>query len=262
LGILLLEMAVLKRIIPELDKGTQNKAENCGFDDRISEQKQYSGLFRHVSVQFLIILLLMGTTAAGVQSVSSRNRFPMQKSFSTFPDSVGIWSGKKQCLEKMYLDALELNDYLLSDYRNSRGEVVNAYVAYSDFQSKGKASHSPATCLPGSGWELKEPVKIAVTDGSGRTVTINRTLMVMGSERRLVYYWFDQRGRTLTDLYQIKLFNVVDSITLNRTDGALIRLITPLTANESPEVAEVRLEDFFRQFNPELSHFLPASARL
>ena len=263
LGILLLEMAVLKRIIPELDKGTQNKAEkNASPDARIPEQKHYSGLFRHVSVQFLIILLLMGTTAAGVQSVSTRNRIPMQKSFSAFPESVGSWSGKKQSLEKMYLDVLELNDYLLTDYRNSRGEVVNAYVAYSDFQSKGKASHSPATCLPGSGWELKEPVKIAVTDGSGRTVTINRSMMVMGNERRLVYYWFDQRGRMLTDLYQIKLFNVVDSITLNRTDGALIRLITPLTANESPEVAEVRLEDFFRHFNPELSHFLPASARL
>ena len=263
LGILLLEMAVLKRLIPELHKNEQNKAENSEIPDvHIPEQKHYSGLFRHVSVQFLIILLLMGTTAAGVQSVSTRNRIPMQKPFVAFPDSVGSWNGKKQNLEKMYLDALELNDYLLSDFSNSRGEVVNAYVAYSDFQSKGKSSHSPATCLPGSGWELKEPVKISVTDAGGRAITINRTTMVMGNERRLIYYWFDQRGRILTDLYQIKLFNVIDSITLNRTDGALIRLITPLTANESPEVAEVRLKDFFTQFYPILHSFLPTSARL
>jgi EpsI family protein len=213
-------------------------------------------------VQFLIILLLMGTTAAGVQSVSTRNRIPMQKPFVAFPDSVGSWNGKKQNLEKMYLDALELNDYLLSDFRNSRGDVVNAYVAYSDFQSKGKASHSPATCLPGSGWELKEPVKISVTDSSGRAITINRTMMVMGNERRLVYYWFDQRGRILTDLYQIKLFNIVDSIALNRTDGSLIRLITPLAENESPHVAEARLKDFFTQFNPILHSYLPTGTRL
>jgi exosortase D (VPLPA-CTERM-specific) len=263
LGILLLEMAVLKRVIPQLHNNAQKKEKNSESPDaHIPEHKRYSGLFRHVSVQFLIILLLMGTTAAGVQSVSTRNRISMQKSFVAFPDSVGSWNGKKQNLEKMYLDALELNDYLLADFRNSRGEVVNAYVAYSDFQSKGKASHSPATCLPGSGWELKEPVKIRVIDGSGRAITINRTMMVMGNERRLVYYWFDQRGRILTDLYQIKIYNIVDSIALNRTDGSLIRLITPLAENESPQVADARLKDFFTQFNPILHRYLPTGTRL
>jgi len=263
LGILLLEMAVLKRIFPERgNSGLSRTAHAESQRAHVTEHTHYTGLLRHVSLQFLIILLMMVTTAAAVQGVSNRNRTPMQKSFSLFPDSLGNWSGKKQNLEKMYLDALELNDYLLADFRNSRGEVVNTYVAYSDFQSKGKASHSPATCLPGSGWELKEPVKISVTDAGGRVITINRTMMVMGNERRLVYYWFDQRGRILTDLYQIKLFNVIDSITLNRTDGALIRLITPLTENESPEVAEARLKDFFTQFNPALQSFLPTGARL
>ncbi|MEI6825227.1 MAG: VPLPA-CTERM-specific exosortase XrtD [Desulfuromonadales bacterium] len=263
LGILLIEMAVLKRIFPE--RGNSNLVVPTFADilhAPLPVQNSNSGFFRYVSLQLLIILLMMGTTAAAVQSVSERNRTPMIKPFSDFPETVGSWVGRKQSLEKMYLDALELNDYLLADFKNSRGEIINSYVAFSDFQSKGKASHSPASCLPGSGWELKEPEKIAVTDGVGRTITINRAMMAMGTERRLTYYWFDQRGRILTDLYQIKLFNIIDSITLNRTDGALIRLITPLAANESPESAEARLKDFFRQFNPELRSFLPTGARL
>jgi EpsI family protein len=205
---------------------------------------------------------MMGATAAGVQDVSDRNRTPLAKPFSEFPNTVGDWSAKRQNLEKMYLDVLELNDYLLADFRNSRGEVINCYVAFSDFQAKGKASHSPSSCLPGSGWELKDPDKISVTDGSGRSLTINRAMMVMGADRRLTYYWFDQRGRILTDMYQIKLFNFVDSVALNRTDGALIRLITVLGENESPESADIRLKEFFKQFNPALNQFLPTSAKI
>jgi exosortase D (VPLPA-CTERM-specific) len=258
LGILLLEIAILKRIAPDRDGSKQqDNTYAVASPSTCPDQNQYSGLLRYASLQFLTILFLMGATAAGVQTVSERNRTPLQKPFSVFPEFVGGWTGKKQNLEKMYLDALELNDYLLVDFRNSRGEVINSYVAFSDFQSKGKASHSPESCLPGSGWELKKPDKISVSDGNGRSITINRAIMVMGNDRRLVYYWFDQRGRILTNLYQIKLYNFVDSVTINRTDGALIRLITALGQNESPEAADARLKEFFMQFNPTLKGFLP-----
>jgi exosortase D (VPLPA-CTERM-specific) len=261
LGILMLEIAVLKRILPDrLQSNEQVSPRSDENQPGHVEHTQYSGPFRFVSLQFIVILLLMGATAAGVQGVSERNKTAMKKPFSEFPEVVGSWTGKKQSLEKMYLDALELNDYLLVDYRNSRGEVVNSYVAYSDFQAKGKASHSPASCLPGSGWELKKPEKIVVSDGAGRSLTINRAMMVMGNDRRLTYYWFNQRGRILTGLSQIKIYNVADSITLNRTDGALVRLITPLKESESPESADARLKDFFTQFNPTLSNFLPSGA--
>jgi exosortase D (VPLPA-CTERM-specific) len=260
LGILLLEMAVLKRIVPEGGGREQVAATYSGIP--VPPQNSLSGPFRIVSLQFVIILLLMGTTAASVQGVSDRNRTPMNKPFSQFPEVVGNWSGSQQKLEKIFLDGLTLADYLLADYRNSRGQVINSYVAYSDFQSKGKASHSPASCLPGSGWDLKDPAKVSLTDVNGRTFVVNRAMMVMGNERRLTYYWFNQRGRILTDLFQTKLFNIVDSITLNRTDGALVRLITPLTENESPAAADARLKEFVSQFNPILNSFLPTSTRL
>lgn len=262
MGILLLEMAILKRIVPErVSAKQQNSTQNVASQTLDSEQKRYTGLFRFVAPQFLIILLLMVLTVAGIQGVSDRNRTPLTKPFIEFPDAVGGWTAKKQVLEKMYLDALELNDYLLADFRNSQGAVINCYVAFNDFQSKGKASHSPDSCLPGSGWELKEPEKISVTDATGRSITINRAMMVMGNDRRLTYYWFDQRGRILTNLYQIKLYNFVDSVAMNRTDGALVRLITPLAEGESPALADARLKEFINQFNPTLNGFLPTVAK-
>jgi exosortase D (VPLPA-CTERM-specific) len=261
LGILLLEMVLLKRIFPE--RGSREHQSHLSNDAHISvpEQRSCTGLLQHFSPQLLIILLLMGATAAGAQGVSSRNRTTMAKPFSQFPETVGEWSGKRQILEKMYLDELKLSDYLLADFRNSRGGYVNCYVAFSDLQSKGKASHSPSSCLPGSGWELQKAAKIALPDGAGRTISVNRAMMVMGADRRLTYYWFDQRGRILTDMYQIKLFNFVDSVVLNRTDGALIRLITPLGESESPAAGDERLKEFFKQFNPLLGSFLPPAVK-
>jgi exosortase D (VPLPA-CTERM-specific) len=262
LGILLLEIVLLKRILPDRKKTGQPDMQYRAPSQTSTPQNRYYGPFRFIPLQLLIILLLMGVTAAGVQGVSTRDRTPLKKPFSGFPDVVGGWTAKKQTMEKMYLDALELNDYLLADFRNSQGELINCYVAYNDFQSKGKASHSPASCLPGSGWELKEPDKISVADGSGHSITVNRAMMVMGTDRRLTYYWFDQRGRVMTDLYQIKLFNIVDSVVMNRTDGALVRLITQLKENETPAMADVRLKEFIKQFNPELKGFLPTAAKL
>ena len=211
--------------------------------------------------QLLVILLLMAGSAAAVQGVSERHRTAMARPFSSFPGSLGDWSSKRQALEQIYLDDLNLSDYLLADFRNGRGETVNCYVAFSDFQSKGKTIHSPASCLPGTGWELKDPQKIELTDGSGRLLVVNRALMARGSQRQLTYYWFVQRDRNLTDLYQVKLYNMVDSVTLNRTDGALVRLIAPLGEGEATPAAEARLREFFRLFNPALGRFLPPVAR-
>lgn len=262
LGILLLEIALLKRILPEKSDNSVKHDNNAPVSSpHCPEQSRNSGLLRFVSPQILLILLLMGATAASAHAVSARSRTHLAKPFNEFPDVVGGWTAKRQNLEKMFLDSLQLNDYLLADFSNSSGNVINCYVAFNDFQSKGKASHSPASCLPGSGWELKNPEKISLTDESGLSITINRALMVMGSEQRLTYYWFNQRGRVLTELYQLKLFNIVDSIALNRTDGAMVRLITPLNGSESPAAADARLSEFFRLFNPTLNSFLPPAAR-
>jgi exosortase D (VPLPA-CTERM-specific) len=259
LGILLMEMVILKRIFPDRAGTMQNDSPVTVTPKTYPpEQARSPGLLRFVSPQLLLILLLMAATAVGAQRVSNRSRTPLAKPFNQFPDAIGGWTAKRQTLEKMYLDVLELNDYLLADFRNSRGEVINCYVAFNDFQSKGKASHSPSTCLPGSGWELKEPARISLSDGSGRSITVNRALMVKGTDKRITYYWFDQRGRILTELYQIKLYNIMDSMFMNRTDGALVRLITPLGENEPPAAADARLREFLMQFNPALNGFLPA----
>ena len=172
--------------------------------------------------------------------------------------TLGPWQGSRSSLEQIYLDVLKLSDYLLADYSNGQGQVVSLYVAYNQSQRKGESSHSPASCLPGSGWVFNESGKASLPVGTGGAqAEVKRAFMEKTGVRMLVYYWFPQRGRVLTNIYQLKVYTFWDALTRQRTDGALVRLITTVPAGEQPAVAEARLQEFARLLGPELNGFLP-----
>jgi len=75
--------------------------------------------------------------------------------------------------------------------------------------------------------------------------------------RQLSYYWFPKRGRILTNAYELKFYTFWDALTRQRTDGALVRVITPVYENEELEDAENRLQEFVSEINPVLSEYLP-----
>lgn len=123
---------------------------------------------------------------------------------------------------------------------------------------KGESIHSPETCLPGSGWVYKKigsgEIRFPETD---KTVQMHRALVQKGNARQLSYFYVSQRGRTLTNAYQLKLFTFLGALTKQRTDGALVRLITPVYESESIDEADERLKKFIYQVEPVLSRFLP-----
>jgi EpsI family protein len=73
----------------------------------------------------------------------------------------------------------------------------------------------------------------------------------------LTYFWFSQRGHTLTNAYQLKLSTFWGALTQQRTDGALVRVITPVYESEAISEADERLQRFIFQVEPFLSEFLP-----
>ena len=88
-------------------------------------------------------------------------------------------------------------------------------------------------------------------------MTVNRAIIQKGTNRQLVYYWFEQRGRSLTSDYAAKAYTVLNSITRDRTDGALVRLITPIGANEAAAAADNRLLGFLKLTLPQLPNYIP-----
>jgi EpsI family protein len=127
---------------------------------------------------------------------------------------------------------------------------------------------SPETCLLGSGWEFKKAgtVTIPLPAAGGRltsqrfndsTITVNRAVMEKGATKHLSYFWFPMRGRVLTNAWELKLYNFWDALTRQRTDGALVRLITPVYPKEDVAQAEQRLTAFTQAIVPVLNEYLP-----
>ena len=90
---------------------------------------------------------------------------------------------------------------------------------------------------------------------------VKRAYMERNGVRQIGYYWFPQRGRILTNMYQLKAYAFWDALTRHRTDGALMRLITPVYESEKVEDAEARLQGFARQFVPILDEYIPGRER-
>lgn len=208
----------------------------------------------------LLLSLLIILTAASFQLNDRQEIIPDRKEFVTYPDNIGVWEGKRNKLEQIYIDILAgLTDYIISDYFHPSGDSVNLYAAYYSTQSSGGSIHSPKQCIPGGGWSINNLTQIEVeADQTGNEkITVNRTVIQLGKSKQLVYYWFAQRGRNLADEYLLKWYMFYDSLMINRTDGALLRLTTRLKPNEDEADADKRLQAFLKNSYPLFDGYLP-----
>ena len=187
---------------------------------------------------------------------------PERQLFSKFPLIKDSWVGQKNNIEERVLNKLLLSDYILADYHRTGDPLpVNLYVAYYGSQRSGAAIHSPRSCIPGGGWRITDLKQVELSDALGMDgPSVNRTIIQLGDERQLVYYWFQQRGRTFTSEYMAKWYLFRDGIIMDRSDGALVRLITPIPPNSDEAAADERLQVFLREFYPELGRFIPGKS--
>jgi exosortase D (VPLPA-CTERM-specific) len=200
-------------------------------------------------------LCTLWALAFGTTLVNQRGEIrPEHPPFAHFPLQLDQWHGRSESLEPAILDSLNLSDYWLADYRHAEEKTpVNLYLAYYASQRVGSAAHSPADCIPGGGWRITDKSDKILANGMKITaLTIQR-----GEAKQLVYYWFSARGRVLTESTHAKWYMMVDALTLRRTDGALVRLVTPLAAQDTRQQAEKRLEDFLSTALPAIDTFIP-----
>jgi len=190
---------------------------------------------------------------------------PERASLATFPMRVGEFDGRESTIDQVYLDQLRVTDYLMGKYlRPTDPAPVEMWVAYYDSQAKGASVHSPQACLPGGGWQINNFSQLDVPNilPDGGALRVNRVEIALGDQRQLVYYWFAQRGRIVTNEYLVKWYIFWDGVTTNRTDGALVRLATYVGDPSAMPEGDARLESFMRAADPKLAFHLPGASAL
>lgn len=184
---------------------------------------------------------------------------PARAHLSEWPMQADQWLGKRAALDDVYLDVLKLDDYLLADFSDGPRGPVNLYVAYYQSQRSGASAHSPRSCIPGGGWQIRSIDEVALVPAGigGRPVTANRVLIEHGLQKQIVYYWFDQRGRNVTNEYLVKWYIFWDAVTRNRTDGALVRISAAVPPGQSIEVVDAMLAEFAGVVVSRLDPYVP-----
>lgn len=255
IAVLVLEMWVLSRI----GEGRRPWRDVFGLDFPQATPADANLRVRSVPRPFIASLGILVLAAALVSMVGQRVEIaPQRADFSEFPRVIDAWKGIPQRLEKIYVDVLKFEDYILADYIDDKSRHVNLYVAYYASQRKGESVHSPRSCIPGGGWEITSLTQRRIENVAlaQQPLMVNRAVIQKGEDKHLVYYWFQQRGRIITNEYMAKWYLFWDALTRNRTDGALVRLIADVKPGQADE-ADRRLADFAKAISNDLNNYIP-----
>ena len=255
-GILFLEMWALMR----LTKDKRPLKEVFGIDPPEPLPEGVTFTQRRLPVTMVVAaVLIIGTLFPAIALPNRAENVPPRESFASFPLQVNEWSGRSDVLDQIYLNTLKLTDYSLINYTDASGDIVNFYTAYYESQRKGQSVHSPRSCIPGGGWRINSLSQTTVdgVDTDSGTLDVNRVLISAGDHKQLVYYWFQQRGRVITNEYLVKWFVFWDALTKNRTDGALVRLTIPIAPGKDVQELEATLQRFARAIGGILPNYIP-----
>jgi len=209
--------------------------------------------------RFLIIILLLLTAAITNYSYSRPEPELERTALERFPKKFAEWDMiNEQIIEDSSMAVLRVDDYIMRNYVNRKGERIGLYIGYFDTQREGKQVHSPRQCLPGSGWNILENREYVLNLGgekeSGRN--INLYLMGKGTERQLYLWWYHGRGRIFANEYLNKVYLIWDSMTKRRTDGALVRINMPIVSTID-QTLNTQL-GFVADLFPLLPQFIPS----
>jgi EpsI family protein len=204
-----------------------------------------------VSLAILVSALLV------LQLRSTGDAVPIRKPLDSFPATVGEWQARGGTIFGAdILSQLMLRDYVMRDYGDERGRSVNLYIGYWDTQRKGAAMHSPKNCLPTAGWEPVEASFVTIPLSPPHSpIAVNRYLIQKDREQQVVLYWYHAQGRVIAGEVPARIEMVKSAFVKNRTDGALVRVISPVdgSAGETSE----RLVRYVQKLYPILTEYLP-----
>jgi EpsI family protein len=215
-----------------------------------------------MKTRLLIVILLLAAGSVAVRSVGHGQPVGLSRPFWQYPRELGVWSGYDVRLTQAVTEQAGVSSYMYRVFgrRQTRGLPIHLYVGFYESQRHGEMIHSPKNCLPGNGWFIEERGSMALDLAPYEPFEVNKFIIANGIERQLVLYWYQQAGgRVVTNEYLGRVHMVVDALTKNRTDAALIRIIVPMadTRPESIDASTREAVAFLAVSYPELMRFLP-----
>jgi EpsI family protein len=215
------------------------------------------------SAKFWVVFVLLAATFSALRLRGDTDRVPATPPLSLLPQTIGTRTAQDYPLDSETLEVLGDGRFLNRVY-SSVGPMgqpaeapVSLFIGYFPTQRSGQSIHSPQNCLPGAGWAFLSSQVINLPTADGRPYPVGEYLIGNAGQKQVVLYWYLAHGRSVASDYLAKAYMMLDAVRWNRTDGALVRIVTPVGQNESLEFAQQRAVQFAGQVTPLLPRFIP-----
>lgn len=210
------------------------------------------------SPRFWTVVLLLAGTLLLLRARGNIDLIPASEPLSQVPRAIAGWTGSDMQIDRETLDVLGAGDFLSRVYTPDGGAPpIGLFIGYFPTQRTGVTIHSPRHCLPGAGWAFESSQYVDLTDANGKAHRVGEYIIANGENKQFVIYWYQAHGRSVANEYMAKIYMVIDAMRLNRTDGALVRVIAPIDSRGGTSVARARAEAFAAQLAPMLPRFIP-----
>jgi EpsI family protein len=213
---------------------------------------------RNFTPRFIVTALLIAAAALFLHARARNEVFPPRLLLQQVPEQIGDWTGTDIPIDLETLDVLGHGDFLHRSYQDeSERPDLELFIAYFRSQRAGDTIHSPKNCLPGSGWSQIDSRPVSLSFPGHAPFPATRYVVALGDSRQVVLYWYWAHNRGVASEYWAKYYLVADSLKMNRSDGSLVRLSTPLDPGETADSAEQRLLPFVSDLGPLLDRYIP-----
>jgi EpsI family protein len=210
------------------------------------------------ALRYWTVVTMLAATALLLQLRSHRDLIPPSEPLDQLPLLIAGMQGSEIPIDAEVREVLGAGDFLSRDYRGSGAAIpVGLFIGYFPTQRSGVTMHSPKNCLPDAGWVFESQEYIHLKDADGKVHRVGEYVIVKGEMRQVAIYWYQAHGRSVANEYMAKMYLIMDAMRMNRTDGALVRVSTPVAATESTEAAKTRAEAFTAQLAPLLPRYIP-----
>jgi EpsI family protein len=205
-------------------------------------------------LKFVIVYLLFGLTALYLH-LHTTVAVPSIRPLADFPQQQADWRMSSEwTFSANVLNVLKAADYISRQYTDAADNRVTLYVGYHSGGEDSGGIHSPKHCLPGSGW-YEVSSQRGTLELQGQRLKLVRSIYQKGGDKELFLYWFQVKGKSLSDEYSLKLAEITNSLLYRRADSAFIRISVPFETDQEKAVALG--ERFVKDFYPLLQEFLP-----
>jgi EpsI family protein len=176
----------------------------------------------------------------------------LRESLESLPlDVGGRYAGVSQPVQQDIVEQSGADSYVSLDYSDGEGNRFRLYVG--GCVRNEENFHAPSYCMPASGWESVEEntvpfVAFAVQSQAPR---MRRLLLQKGTERMVVYYWFQAGDRLADHEWWVRWFRFLDLLADKPLRPTLIvTLYAPVL--DGFQETEQKATEFLRMIGPDL----------